>query len=461
MVEALGLEQAAALLADGGLSSRELVARTIEAIESAQPSLNAFRLLRRDAAMAEAAAADRRLAAGERAPLLGVPIAVKDDTDVAGEPTAFGCAGDFPPAPADAAIVRRLREAGAVIVGKTNTPEFGQWPFTEGAAFGVTRNPWNLMRSPGGSSGGSAAAVAAGLVPAATGSDGLGSIRIPSAWTGLVGIKPGRGVVRDRDMWNGIATHGPLARTAGDAALLLDILAESGTTMRDAAKRRPGRLRIALALRAPFTAFPTTLHPEVSAGTISIARTLVELGHEIVLASPHYGLVGLGAFPRSLAALHEWSRNVPDITMLDQRTRENASLGRWLGGPALRAVMAMESWHRRVIGRIFSTADVLLAPTTATPPTPIGHYDGRSNLGTTRAMINACPYAWPWNILGLPAINVPAGLTEDGMPVGAQLVGAEGAEPLLISLAAELEPVRRWHESRPRWTDADLGRSPA
>lgn len=460
MTEVLGLAQAATRLVQRESTSRELVSHTLDAIESAQPRLNAFRILRRDAALAEAAEADNRLAAGEDAPLLGVPVAVKDDTNITGEPTAFGCAGDFPPARTDDEIVRRLRAAGAIVVGKTNTPEFGQWPFTEGIAFGATRNPWNLDYSCGGSSGGSAAAVAAGLVPAATGSDGLGSIRIPSAWNGLVGIKPGRGVVPAGDdggeMWNGLATHGPLARTAGDAALLLDVIAASGTTMRDAAHRVPGRLRIAVALRAPFSAVPTKLSPEVRAGVLEIARTLSGLGHEIVLTRPRYGLVGIGAFPRSLSALYEMSHEVPDFSLLDPRTQQNARTGRFLGGPVTRFVRALESWHRFTVGRIFHMADVVLAPTTATPPTPIGHYDDRDNLGTTVAMIKACPYAWPWNVLGLPAINVPAGRTEQGLPVGAQLVGSEGTEPLLISVAAELEGVLRWADAHPDWSQ-DLG----
>src|SRR6202023_4023472 len=164
------------------------------------------------AALGEADEADRRLAAGERAPLLGVPIAIKDDTDIEGETTPFGCEGTFEPKLADGEVVRRLRAAGAVIVGKTTTPEFGQWPITEGSAFGITRNPWSLEHTPGGSSGGSAAAVAAGLVPAGLGSGGLGSVPIPAAWTHLVGIKPQRGRIStwpDPGAFNGLTCIGP------------------------------------------------------------------------------------------------------------------------------------------------------------------------------------------------------------------------------------------------------------
>ncbi|MFC0113739.1 amidase [Kibdelosporangium aridum] len=451
MTEFVGLQRTAERVAAGDTSSVDLVTEALDRIEKAQPSLNAFRRLRREAALAEAAQADERLAAGERAPLLGVPIAVKDDTDIKGEPTAFGCAGEFPLKGADCEIVRRLRQAGAVIVGKTNTPEFGQWPFTEGHAFGATRNPWDIGYTPGGSSGGSAAAVAAGLVPAATGSDGLGSIRIPSAWTGLVGVKPTRGLVPSDplpDMWNGLATHGPLARTVEDAALLLDVLAATGTRMRDGAKSAPGRLRIALALQVPFTLLPARLDPEVRSAVVRLGRVLARLGHEVTLASPHYGLVGLGVFARSLEGLKGAAQEVPDMRLLDTRTQQNHRMGRMLS-PLVKFSRLHERFERRRVGRIFDNADVILAPTTATPPTPVGHYDGLSNFGTTRTMIAACPYAWPWNILGLPGVNVPAGLTSKGLPIGAQLVSVENSEPVLLSLAAQLQKEERWQDRTP------------
>jgi amidase len=218
----------ARMLAAGELSSSELVDLSLARIDAADPILNAFRCVRAEEARREAQEADRRHAAGERLPLLGVPIAIKDDVDLAGEETRFGCAGSFEREREDCEAVRRLKAAGAVIVGKTNTPELGQWPFTEGPAFGATRNPWSLEHTPGGSSGGAAAAVAAGLVSAAVGSDGAGSVRIPAAWTGLVGIKPQRGRIStwpDPEAFQGLTVLGPLARTVADAALLLDVLA--------------------------------------------------------------------------------------------------------------------------------------------------------------------------------------------------------------------------------------------
>ena len=177
-------------LASGAVTSQEIVRQSLDAIAASQLELNAFRVVFTAQALADAAEADRKRAAGQQLPLLGVPIAIKDDVDVAGVPTRFGTDGEVRPATEDAEVVRRLKAAGAVIVGKTNTCELGQWPFTSGPGFGHTRNPWSRGHTPGGSSGGSAAAVAAGLVTAAIGSDGAGSVRIPAAWTHLVGIKP-------------------------------------------------------------------------------------------------------------------------------------------------------------------------------------------------------------------------------------------------------------------------------
>ncbi|MGP3981655.1 amidase [Streptomyces sp. KR80] len=474
-----GLAEQVRALADGEVTSRQLVERSLARIEAAQPTLNAFRRIRVDAALAEADAADRSLAAGERLPLLGVPVAVKDDMDVGGEPTAFGCPGDFPVKTTDSEAVRRLRVAGAVVVGKTNTPELGQWPFTEGPAFGDTRNPWHLDYTPGGSSGGAAAAVAAGLVPAALGSDGAGSVRIPAAWTHLVGVKPQRGRISswpDEEAFNGITGIGPLARTVADAALLLD--AASGShpgdlhqppplRMLPAAGRDPGRLRIALSLRPAFTGTPKSLHPRVRSAVTDVAERLAALGHEVTEADPKYGPVGLTFLPRATAGVRDWCTRVPDQALLDPRTRSAARLGRLLGGGPLRIARAAEAGLHARVGAIFRRFDVVLTPTTALPPPRVGTMIALSGWRTDRAMIAACPYAWPWNVLGWPGVNVPAGFTEDGLPLGAQLLGPGNSEPLLISLAAQLEADRRWYEQWPglggtgRDHGGDSGRSAA
>lgn len=456
-----GLAETARALADGTITSRALVEQTLARIETSQGALNAFRIVRTQAALAEAETADAQLATGTRKPLLGVPVAVKDDMDVAGEPTAFGCQGEFPAVARDGEAVRRLRAAGAVIVGKTNTCEFGQWPFTEGPAFGATRNPWSPEHTPGGSSGGSAAAVAAGLVPAALGSDGAGSVRIPASWTHLVGIKPQRGRISTwprGESFQGITVNGTLARTVADAALLLD--AASGNHALDphrppvvdasaAVGRDPGRLRIALALKPPFTALPARLHPAVRARVVELAEKLGELGHTVEEADPPYGQIGLTFVPRATAGLAERVREAPFPALLDRRTRDAARLGGLLGGVPLRAARRAEAVLHRRIGGFFTSYDVVLAPTTAAPPPRIGAMLELGGLATDRAMIAACPYAWPWNVLGWPGVNVPAGFVDGGLPVGAQLLGPANSEPLLLSLAAQLEAELRWHETWP------------
>ncbi|MFI9155142.1 amidase [Streptomyces sp. NPDC053367] len=463
---AAGLAETARALAAGEVTSRALVERALARIEATQGSLNAFRVVRAEAALAEADAADRALAAGTRRPLLGVPVAVKDDMDVAGEPTAFGCRGEFPPAGEDGEAVRRLRAAGAVIVGKTNTCELGQWPFTEGPAFGATRNPWNPGHTPGGSSGGSAAAVAAGLVPAALGSDGAGSVRIPASWTNLVGIKPQRGRISTwprGEAFQGITVNGTLARTVADAVLLLDCA--SGNHALDphrpepldvsaAVGRDPGRLRIALALKPPFTALPARLDPEIRARVVELAGTLAALGHTVEEADPPYGQIGLAFVPRATAGIAEYVRETPSPALLDRRTRDAARLGRLLGGVPLRAARRAEAVLHRRIGAFFASYDVVLAPTTAAPAPRIGALLELGGFATDRAMIAACPYAWPWNVLGWPGVNVPAGFVSGGLPVGAQLLGPASSEPLLVSLAHQLEAELRWHERVP---PRDLG----
>ncbi|ASR33906.1 amidase [Prauserella marina] len=446
-----GPAEQARLVAEGKVSAVELTSAALERAKRAQPTLNAFRHLRAREARREAELSDRRIAEGERAPLLGVPIAIKDDTDIAGLPTAFGCRGDFPVAEADAEVVAMLKRAGAVIIGKTNTPEVGQWPFTEGAAFGVTRNPWNTAYSPGGSSGGSAAAVAAGIVGAALGSDGAGSVRIPAAWTHLVGIKPQRGRIPtapEPELFHGLTGHGPLARTVADAALLLDVAAGTNGTYLAAARSGVRRLRIGISLRSPFTAMPAKLDPRVRAAVVMLARSLTALGHTVVPVRPRYGLIGLTFLPRSLTGVADWIEKAPSRDLLDERTQANARTGELLRGILPLARRTEPFWRRR-IGSVFADVDVLLTPTTATPPPAADTLGRLPNWRTDRAIVGACPYAWPWNVLGWPSVNVPAGFTENGLPMGAQLMGPSDSEELLIALAAQLETVQRWHDRTP------------
>jgi amidase len=458
-----GLGRLAEQLAAGEVSSTELLDTTLERIDASQGTLNAFRVVRHEAARAEAAEAERRLAAGERLPLLGVPIAIKDDVDIAGLPTRYGCPGDLEPKRADSAVAAKLKAAGAVIVGKTNTPEIGICPITEGSAFGATRNPWNLDHTPGGSSGGAVAAVAAGLVPGAVGSDGAGSVRVPAAWTNLIGIKPQRGRIStmpEPDAFNGLTSIGPLARTVADAALLLDVLSGNfeGDLHRpplppepfaDSAQRAPGRLRIALSLNIPFSGAPARLNPEIRAAVTRLASQFEELGHSVEEFNVPYRLwPAASIMPRSMTAIREWTERMPDPSLLEPYVQGSARLGRLLK-PLLPIAHFAEAGGRRRIGRTFRRFDVVLAPTTAQPPLPIGAFKGLSNWEIDKTMVAACPDSWPWNVLGWPGVSVPAGFTEAGLPIGATLLGPGNSEPRLLSLAAQLEQAERWDEHWP------------
>jgi amidase len=454
-------------LAAGTVTSDELVRRSLDAIEASQPTLNAFRVVLRKQALADAAEADRKRAAGEDLSLLGIPIAVKDDVDVAGVPTRYGADGNIPEARQDAEVVRRLRAAGAVIVGKTNTCELGQWPFTSGPAFGHTRNPWSREHTPGGSSGGSAAAVAAGLVAAAIGSDGAGSVRIPAAWTHLVGIKPQRGRISTwplPEAFNGITVNGVLARTVTDAALVLD--AASGNVpgdlhqpppvrVSDFVAQAPGPLKIAMSTKFPYTFFRAKLHPEIRAAMETVAGQLEQLGHTIVADDPDYNLrMSWNFLSRSTSGLLDWVDRLGSDVTLDKRTVANTRTGWMLSQNTLRKARAREAESQRRIGWIFNLVDVVLAPTTAQPPPRVNDFDHRGGLSTDRAMIRRCPVTWPWNLLGWPSISVPAGFTYGGLPIGVQLMGPANSEPLLISLAAELEALNGWVMRQPdAWWD--------
>jgi amidase len=452
-------------LAAGIVTSDQLVRRSLDAITASQPTLNAFRVVLTEQALADAARADRKRAAGHdisNLPLLGIPIAVKDDVDVAGVPTRFGADGNIRPALADSEVVRRLRAAGAVIVGKTNTCELGQWPFTSGPAFGHTRNPWSPEHTPGGSSGGSAAAVAAGLVAAAIGSDGAGSVRIPAAWTHLVGIKPQRGRISTwplPEAFNGITVNGVLARTVTDAALVLD--AASGNVPGDLHKpppvrvsdfvgQAPGPLKIAVSTKFPYTVFRAKLHPEIRAALENVAGQLQQLGHTVRRQDPEYTLgMSWNFLSRSTSGVLHWADQLGYDVTLDKRTRSNMRMGRVLSENVLRKARTREAKAQRRIGWIFNLVDVIVAPTTAQPPPLLHDFDQRGGLSTDRTMIKACPVTWPWNLLGWPSINVPAGFTSDGLPIGVQLMGPANSEPLLISLAAALEAINGWVIKQP------------
>jgi amidase len=208
-------------------------------------------------------------------------------------------------------------------------------------------------------------------------------------------------------------------------------------------------LRIALSLRVPFSAAPVTLDDEIRAATVRLAAVLEKLGHEVIEADPGYGLItGLTLVIRGEAGVHQWTSGVPDRAALDPRTRSAAGVGKLFSGPVLRFARASERWSQRRIGSIFKRVDVVLTPCTAKPPLKVGATDGLGGWATDQIMAGACPYAWPWNVLGWPGMSVPAGLTAAGLPIGAQLLGGANSEALLLSLAAQLEGHERWHERR-------------
>jgi amidase len=458
-----GIARQAELIAAGEVSSRELVELYLERIARHDPVLNAFRVVLAERALLEADQADSRRSAGGQRPLLGVPIAVKDDIDVGGELTTYGTNANDTPAAADAEVVRRLREAGAVIIGKTNVPEMTLWPFTETATFGVTRNPWDLQRAPGGSSGGSAAAVAAGLVGAALGSDGAGSIRIPAAWCGLFGLKPQRGRVslapRSR-AWHGMSVDGVLTRRVADTALFHDIA--SGSTEVDvdrppapevpyaqAAATPPGRLRIAVSRKFPGLVL-AKLDKQASSALDETVELLRSLGHEVAERDPDYGNDTIpNVIARYMRGAHDDVAALEHPERLERRTRTFARIGGLIPQSFMERSFAGEQALTARLNRVLEDHDFLITPAVAAPPPPVGAMLGRGALWTLNAVAGWVPYNGVWNLTGQPAASVPAGFSAEGLPLSVQIVAAPGREGPLLALAAQLEAVRPWADHLP------------
>jgi amidase len=433
---ALTAAQIVARVHDGRTSAVAVAKAHLARIAERDGHLGAFQEHHPDRVLAEADGVDRR-ADRFALPLAGVPVAIKDCVDVAGYPTRHGSAAtSTAPARRDDELVKRLRAAGAVVLGKTRMPELGIWAFTH-SALGTTRNPLDPALDPGGSSGGSAAAVAAGMVALALGSDGGGSIRIPAAYCGLVGVKPGPGVVPlpggADEHWCGLSTVGPLARTAEDAALMLGVLAGQPFAV-DA----PGPTHVALSLSAPLPF--TRLHPDHRAAAVGAAARLRAApgGAAVTLADPPY------SHTLGLAWTRRWHAGVArdvaalqlDLAAVERRTAVVARRGH----RAQRFVRegAAAAWRDRMLEWFEAGGyDVLVGPATARPPGAAGALAGRGYRSTLVRSAWRVPFTQAWNLAGLPAVVAPVRI--GGRPVGVQLVGRPGAESALLSAATRLE----------------------
>ncbi|MGI0488297.1 amidase [Pantanalinema rosaneae CENA516] len=454
------LEQAR-LIRSKEVSPLELTELYLDRIQQLDPKINSYFWVAADQAIAEAKSKTESLVgnAAELPPFFGVPISIKDLNPVAGMPCTYGVRLlKKQIATADDGVVRRIRQAGFVILGKTATSEMATLPYTEPDGFPPARNPWQLDYTPGGSSGGAAAALAAGLCAIAHGSDGGGSIRGPAFCCGLVGIKPSRGRVTHApvgDRLNGIATNGPIGRTVADAAALLDVMSgyESGDpywlpdpdpSFLTVATQAPGRLRIGLA---------TMIQPAGEAdqvcqqAAIETAKLLEGFGHVIEPVSLDF------------SDLVEPFRTVYQAVLGDAGFAGIVLLGkvnRWLSlraqlcssGKYLRAVSQMQTVARRIVS-LFDSMDVLLSPTYMHPPIRIGEWAKLPPAKTLDKVVDWIAPCPPFNASGQPAIALPTGFAPNGLPIGVQLVGRPAAESMLISLAAQIEAARPWSHQRP------------
>lgn len=473
--ELTAVEQAAAVRTRE-LSPVEIVEHYLDRIDRRNPELGAFVTVTAEAAREQARHAEQvvvETADPDELPVLhGVPVPVKDLAMAEGMRTTFGSGayGDFV-APADDGVVVQLRRGGGIVLGKTNTPEFGLPCYTENAIAPPARNPSDIRLSAGGSSGGAAAAVAAGLAPLAHGNDGGGSIRIPASVCGLVGLKPSRGRVTNgphlADV-TGLPVHGPLARTVRDAATLLDVMAGPwpGDSYRAPAPpgdpgdpadpgfrlhvdRAPGRLRIGR-YRTPVIS-ETAVHPDCVAAYEAATELLTDLGHEVAEVDPPFGPDRTPVF-ETVWAVHAATLPVPpgresDLLPLTRWLRER---GRAVAGPEhADALASMQHLTRRAVtaGAGF---DAVLTPTLAQPPPPVGALrddeDPAADLARQKAFT---PFTAAYNITGQPAVSLPLHRNEAGLPIGVMFAGRPGDEATLILLAAQLEQTRPWQAGHP------------
>jgi amidase len=458
----------AGLVRSGEVSARELVQTSLDRIEELNPRLNAFV----DVFAEEALAAADAVEPGDERPFAGVPIAIKNNRAVEGQRLTFAAEffGDFV-APYDHNVTRRLKEAGFIVVGSTTLPEYGILPVTEGRRFGPTRNPWDTERTPGGSSGGSAAAVASGMVPVAHANDGGGSTRIPAACCGLVGLKPQRGRVSLAPEVGGafLVVDGVLTRTVGETAQILDVLAghelgdafwapEPDQPFADAAVQEPGRLRIALTTTPPLPDSP--LDPVCGRAAYDAADLLRSLGHEVVEEEAPWQAPGMlelftASFGPGIATQIAFAAMIAgrEPTEADM---EPLSWAIWNvckqidSTQALSAEFQLQGFARAIVGWT-AQYDAVLTPALAEAPVTIGTIDACSAdpmADFTRSGAFT-PYAAISNITGSPAISLPLYQREEnGLPLAVQLIGQPAQEGALLALAAQLEAACPWADRR-------------
>jgi amidase len=463
------VDELASLVRGGDVAARELVELSLRRIEALDPQVGAFVDVDGERALAEAGAVGR----DDARPYAGVPIAIKNNRAVAGWRLTMACdlMGDFVP-DADHNVVRRLRAAGFVVVGTTNLPEYGIQPVTEPRRFPPSRNPWDLDRTPGGSSGGSGAAVAAGMVPVAHANDGGGSTRIPASCCGLVGLKPQRGRISLAPELGDhpLVTDGVLTRTVGETARLLDVMAgyELGDAtwappppepFAHAVEREPGRLRIGVAVNPPLP--DATVDPICLQAVSNTAALLDELGHEVVEIEPNWtnpallplfsiefmGAIALSIGYSALIAGREPRRE--DMQALSwaifERTRTVSAL------EAAGAHAQLQAMMRAIVAEL-DPFDAVLTPALAERPLRIGQLEHDHEERSMEAFAGGgrfTPFTAMFNATGQPAISLPVELGSDGLPAGVQLVSRPAREDVLLCLAAQVERARPWADRRP------------
>ncbi len=441
-VTRLSAEAMAAAIRRRELTAREVLEAHLARIEQFDPSLGAFRIVLAQSARAEADHIDQHLDAFAHRPLLGVPVAIKDTMDVRGASSRLGTASPQPAADADCEVVRRLRAAGAVVIGKTNLPELAAWPFTSSSSWGRTANPWNPELDPGGSSGGSAVAVASRMCGLALGDDLGGSIRVPAANMGLFGLKPQADRVSTLPhiaRIQGLGTYGPLTRTVADAGIALDVLAAS-SGFAQAARTVPARLRIGFSTDAPIG---VALSSSVTAALESARQLLTRLGHSVQTVKVPYGaLLPLAFFLRYFGGMAEEYATLVDSAGTEPRTRQLARIGSLVPAAALRWARAEGSRQWSRLEALFERIDVLITPVLTGPPSPSAFWRARGLVSTLRAVAGHSPYAALANMTGQPACALPMGTGERGLPLAVQLLGRPDSECMLLSLAAQVEAAR-------------------